>query len=167
MIWDILAIILGTLLCIAGFIGGLLPALPGPPLNLAALVLFAGATKCAEPLTITVLLIMTAITVVVAVVDYVLPLMGAKRFGATKWGIWGSIIGMIAGLFFPVFGLGLIIGAFIGAVVGELIGGKTHGQALKAGFGTFIGTVFGLVAKVGASAVMTYYFVCAIFAHYA
>ncbi len=158
------AIIVGALLCLLAFVGALLPALPGPPLSLAALVILALVTKFAPPLTITLLVAMTIMTTVVAVVDYVVPVIGAKKFGATRWGIFGSIIGMVAGIWIPPLGLGMLLGAIFGAVVGELMGGKTGRAALKAGFGTLLGTVLAIAIKVAACGIMTYYFIRAAWA---
>lgn len=155
----IAAVIVGVVLCLLAFAGALLPALPGPPLSLAALIILALATKCAPPLTITLLVVMGVVTGIVAMVDYVLPVVGAKKFGATRWGIFGSIVGMIAGIWLPPPGLGMILGSLLGAIAGELIGGKTGTAALKAGIGTFVGTVLAIAVKFAACGIMTYYFI--------
>jgi len=101
-------------------------------------------------------------TIVVTVLDYVVPAAGAKKFGASKFGFWGAVIGMLVGIiFFPP--LGMIIGAFIGAIVGEMIVGKQTYDALKAGWGVFIGVMFGMLLKLIASGVMTFYFIKGLF----
>ncbi len=98
------------------------------------------------------------ITIVVTVLDYVLPLFGAKVYKASGYGIWGSIIGMIIGtIFFPPFGM--ILGLLIGAIVGELLAGKGGSEALKVGSVTFITSLLMILVKLAASGVMTYYFI--------
>jgi uncharacterized protein YqgC (DUF456 family) len=57
----------------------------------------------------------------------------------------------------------MIIGAFIGALVGEMLKGKTGGEALKAGWGVFVGVMAGMIIKLIASGIMTFYFFKGIF----
>jgi hypothetical protein len=105
---------------------------------------------------------MALLTIVVTVLDYVVPAAGAKKFGASKSGFWGAVIGMLVGIiFFPP--LGIIIGAFLGAIVGEMIVGKQTHDAIKAGWGVFVGVMFGMLLKLIASGVMTFYFVKGLF----
>jgi uncharacterized protein len=87
-----------------------------------------------------------------------LPVAGAKFYKSTRYGIWGSVIGMIIGIIlFPPFGM--IAGLFIGAVLGELIGGKKSSEALKTGAVTFAASLFMILIKLAVSGIMTYYFV--------
>ncbi|MDZ7766524.1 MAG: DUF456 domain-containing protein [Melioribacteraceae bacterium] len=154
--WEIIIIIVGSLFSILGIIGCIFPALPGPPLNYIALLLihFTGINE----FTTTFLIVYLIINIIVQVLDYVLPVYGAKRYGASKKGIWGSVIGMILGFFFfPPFGV--ILGALIGAVAGELIAGKKESEAMRAGFATFIASLIMMVAKLALSVIMTFYFV--------
>lgn len=155
-IWEAAVIIIGVLLSIAGLIGCIIPTLPGPPLNYAAIILihFTGISEFSTHFLITYLLL----NIAVIVFDYVLPVYGAKYYGASRKGIWGSIIGLIVGLFFfPPFGV--ILGVLIGAIAGELIAGKNESEALKAGFATFIASLIMIVAKLILSGLMTFYFV--------
>src|SRR5690606_13567390 len=112
------------------------------------------------PFTAKFLWIWAAITVVVTVLDYVIPLYGTKRFGGTKYGIWGCTMGLVVGIFVPPWGL--IIGPFIGAFIGEVIGNTNSEHALKAAFGSFLGFLFGTLLKLIASAVMFYYLITAL-----
>ncbi len=151
---DLIWIIIGGLLTVFGLLGCFLPIIPGPPLSFAGLLLLQ--LKAEPPFTTNYMLIWAGITILVTVLDYVIPVIGAKKFGASKAGIWGSVLGLIVGVFFGP--LGIIIGPFVGALVGELIIGKKSGKAFKAAFGTFLGFVFGTLIKLIASGYMAYEF---------
>jgi len=156
-----LLIIVAGVLCVLGLAGCLLPIVPGPPLNFAALLLLGIASDFAPPLNGALLIILGGVTLAVAAADYVIPIMGAKKFGASRAGLWGSVLGMLIGLFFfpPV---GLVIGAVVGAVLGELAAGKKEWDALRAGVGVVLGSLLGVIVKLSASGVMTYYTVRAV-----
>lgn len=148
-------IITGAILIILGIAGCVLPVLPGPPISYVGLLLLHFTDK--YQFTNEFLLIWALVTIAVTLLDYYIPIWGAKKFGASKPGIWGSVIGMILGLlFFPPWGI--ILGPFAGAVVGELIVGKKSGEALKAGFGSFVGFLGGTLLKLIASGMMAWYF---------
>jgi hypothetical protein len=88
----------------------------------------------------------------------VVPAVTAKKFGASKLGVWGAAIGLLIGFFvFPPFGL--FIGGFAGAVVGELIMGREGGRALRAGWGVFVGNVVNAGLKICLSAIMLFFYV--------
>ena len=151
-----LLIILGLLISIVGLIGCIIPALPGPPLSFLSLVILELAINNA--FTVDFFYLWGGITVVVVALDYILPILGAKVYRASKYGIWGSIIGMIVGIiFFPPFGM--ILGLFAGAVIGELLAGKKEWEALKVGSATFFASMLMIFIKLAVSGVMLYYFV--------
>ena len=154
---ETIAIICGAILVFLGIAGCVLPILPGPVLSFLGLLLLALLKHFSPPLTPTLIIIMAILTVVVTIGDYLIPLWGAKRYGATKWGIWGSVIGMAIGIFFSPFGM--LLGAFIGAVTVEWLVQKERGKALKAGWGVFIGSLAGTALKLGVSGMMAYYFI--------
>ncbi len=145
--------ILGILLMIGGIAGSILPLLPGPPLSYAALLI--QQFKSDPPYTLKFLLIWAGITLLVTVVDYLVPLYGTKRFGGSRYGVWGCTIGLIAGMFFSP--LGIIIGPFIGAFVGELIGNNNSENAFKAAIGSFLGFLLGTLLKLVTCLVMGWY----------
>jgi len=152
---DYVLIGLGILLLVSGILGCVLPVIPGPPLNYAALLLlhFTGRYQFSPHF----LLVWAVISVVVYALDYVIPAWGTRKFGGSRRGVWGSVIGLVVGLFFfPPFGI--IVGSFAGAVIGELTAGKDSVTALKAGFGSFIGILLGTLLKLIASGMMTWYF---------
>jgi uncharacterized protein len=152
---DYLLIGLGILFIIGGILGGVLPVLPGPPLSYTGLLLLHFTEK--HQFSPQFLITWAIVAIVVTVLDYFIPAWGTGRFGGSKWGIWGSVIGLIIGLFFfPPFGI--IIGPFLGAVVGELSSGKESGAALRSGFGSFAGFLAGTLLKLIASGFMAWYF---------
>ncbi len=151
-------ITVGVILILAGLVGCLLPILPGPPLSFAGLI-FLWWSKDFEAVTFaeTTVIIAGIAAAVTTALDYITPAIGAKKFGASKLGVWGSILGMIIGIiWFPPFGM--IAGAFLGAMLGELFAGKEGGAATKAAVGVFLGTLLGAVIKLVASGWITWVF---------
>jgi len=152
---DAVLITLGILFMIGGIVGGVLPVLPGPPLSYIGLLLLHFTER--YQFSTRFLVIWAIITVAVYALDYIIPAWGTKRFGGSKRGVWGSVIGLVVGLFFfPPFGI--IIGPFLGAVIGELTSGKDSGSALKSGFGSFVGFLTGTLLKLITSGIMMYWF---------
>lgn len=152
---DTFLIISGIILMLLGIAGAVLPVLPGPPLSYAGLLLLHFTAK--YQFTAKFLIIWGIITALVVLIDYMVPVWGARKFGAGKAGIYGCIIGLAIGLFvFPPFGI--IFGPFIGAVIGEVITGKEADNAMKAGFGSFVGFMTGVMLKVITSGLMAWYF---------
>jgi hypothetical protein len=154
---ETIAIIIGSIFVLLGIAGCVLPILPGPVLSFLGLLLLALLKQFSPPLTPTLIMIMALLALGVTVGDYVIPLWGAKSYGATKWGIWGSVIGMAIGIFFSPFGM--LLGALIGAVAVELLVQKEKGKALRAGWGVILGSLLGAVLKLGVSGMMAYYFI--------
>ncbi len=153
---DILWIVLGSLCMLVGLIGCLLPILPGPPISYLGLLLLQ--LQEVAPFSTQFMIIWLGITVVVVVLDYLIPAFGTKKYGGSRWGIAGTMIGLLVGIFvFPP--LGIIIGPIVGALVGEALSGKTSQEALRAAFGSFVGFLFGTLIKLVASSFMIYYFI--------
>jgi len=140
---------------ITGIIGCLVPVLPGPPLSYLGLIL-VHVTRFAQ-FSNSALITLAAVTVIVTIVDYIVPIWGTKKFGGSKYGTRGATVGLIIGLFLGP--AGIIIGPFIGAIVGELIFKDDMKYAIKAGFGSLLGFLTGVGLKLAASFVMTFYFV--------
>ena len=145
-------IIIAILLLIAGIVGCIVPALPGVPLSYVALWLVRFSDK-GDEISNRMLIIWGIVTVVVTLLDYVIPVWGTKRFGGSKWGVWGSTIGLIVGLFMGPWGV--VIGPFLGAIVFELLGGKPSREAIRAGWGSFIGLLSGTIIKLVCCGLMT------------
>lgn len=136
---DIVLLLIGMILCVVGIMGSFIPVLPGLPLSWLGLLLFyfiSGIETDYWFLGITLV-----ITIVLFVLDYVIPAAGTKRFGGSKAGAIGTTVGLVVGLFFP---FGILIGPFLGALVGEMVFNKTNSKkAFKAAFGSFLGFLAG------------------------
>ena len=156
---DTLWLVIGIIVMLVGILGCILPLLPGPPLCYIALLI--QQFRSDPPFTSKFLWIWAGITVVVTVFDYVIPLYGTKRFGGSKYGIWGCTIGLIAG--FWLGPLGIIIGPFVGAFIGEIIANNNSSQALKAAWGSFAGFLFGTLLKLVVCVIMAWYLLKLIF----
>ncbi|MFJ1366805.1 DUF456 domain-containing protein [Capnocytophaga canimorsus] len=142
---DYILIILGFLCLLLGFIGCIAPGLPGIPLSWLGLLL----TYMAPTVQINyyLLIITFILALVISVADFLIPGMGAKRFGGSKYGIWGANLGIVVGLFFPPWGI--LIGPFAGALVGELLYDFSDtSRAFKASAGAFLGFLAGTFIKI-------------------
>ncbi|MDX1778923.1 MAG: DUF456 domain-containing protein [Thermodesulfobacteriota bacterium] len=157
----VLLIIAGLLLALAGIVGCILPFIPGPPLSFLSLLALSWARQW-EPFSVRFLIIMGILTVLLTILDYVIPAGGAKKFGASKAGIWGSLFGMPLGLFFfPPWGI--LIGGIAGAFLGELIAGKEGNTALRASWGVFIGYVSATTLKLAFSTIVLFFYIKELF----
>ena len=115
---DIILIIIAALLMFLGIIGSFLPVLPGPLTSWLGLLVLHFTD--AIPIDQTFLIITLVIAIFIWLLDYIIPALGTKQFGGTRYGMIGSTIGLIVGLITPIPG-GIIIGPFLGALIGELI----------------------------------------------
>lgn len=133
---DVILVVLGLICCIVGVFGSVLPVLPGPGLSWIGILLLYLTEKVTA--NYWVLGMTLLLTIIITVLDYVIPAKGTKRFGGSKYGIWGTNIGLVAGLFFPPFGF--ILGPFVGAFIGEMLYNSNDKKAaLKAAWGSFMG----------------------------
>ena len=134
---DILFLILAFICMFVGILGSFIPVLPGPSISWIGLALLY-STK-AVPANYWILGITLLITVIISVLDYVIPSKGTKKFGGSSYGIWGTNIGLIVGILAPI-PFGFVIGPFLGAFLGELLyDSKNHKRALKAATGSLLG----------------------------
>ncbi len=95
--------------------------------------------------------LLLGITLIVAIIiwtlDYIIPIVGTKKFGGSKKGIYGTLIGIVIGLFSPI-PFGILFGAFFGALIGELIHDNNNlYRAFKASFGAIIGLLASVTIK--------------------
>jgi uncharacterized protein YqgC (DUF456 family) len=151
-------LVLATVLVIVGFVGVVLPAVPGTVLIFAGLLLAAwsdGFVRVGVP----TMVLLGILTVATYFVDVAMMALGMKRFGATRRAMAGAALGTLAGLF---LGLpGLIIGPFAGAMLGELTSAHDWRAAWRAGVVAWIGFLIGTLAKVGLAFAMVGIFLAA------
>lgn len=133
---DALLLILGFICCLVGILGSFLPVIPGPSSSWVGLLLLY-FTKTV-PNNYWVLGITFLLMLAITILDYIIPSQGTKKFGGTKYGVYGTNVGLLGGLFFPP--LGFIIGPFIGAFIGELLFNPSNKKgALLSATGSFLG----------------------------
>lgn len=143
---DIAFLVIGFIFILIGILGSFLPVLPGPPISWVGLLLLY-LTK-AVPDNWWFLGITLFFALLITVLDYVIPAMGTKKFGGSKAGMIGTVVGLLVAIFFPVLGpFGIIVWPFVGALVGELSNKADKNTALKAAFGSFLGFLTGTFMK--------------------
>lgn len=146
-----------------GIVGSIMPGLPGPPVSWVGMLLVFFAEKGTDnPMALTTLIVWLVITVVVSVLDYVVPSWTTRAAGGHKAASTGALIGLLAGMFLTP--IGMIAGALLGAFIGELmVTDKGVFAAFKAGLGAFAGFIFGTGLKLITSGIMCYIIVKIIF----
>lgn len=152
-----LLIALASILLIVGIVGSVLPVLPGPPLSWLGLLVLKFVPSVSPHLSWVVVVAVGLLTLLIAILDNVLPIWSTKRIGGNKKVVWGAGLGFVAGFWFGP--LGIIFGPFVGALLGGLITGSSIKPALKHASGAFIGFFVGIVLKFINLGVLVYYFV--------
>lgn len=153
LLWLGVAALIGV-----GLAGTVLPALPGTPLVFAGLWLAAWIDDYSR-VGVYTLALLALLTVLSVGVDFAATALGAKRVGASPKAISGALLGTVVGLF---FGLpGLLLGPFVGAVAGELAAQRRFDQATRVGIATWMGLLFGTIAKLALALTMLGVFVAA------
>lgn len=157
--------IIAIILAVVGVVGCILPGLPGLPLNAVSLLLvyIAESTgRGGEPMSLGFLIAWVIVTVIVSLLDYVLPAKMTKWTGGHKEASQGAMLGMIIGIFFTP--IGMLMGSLLGAFLCEL---KVQGQdafgAAKAAIGVFIGFILSTGLKTILSVIMLIYTLIYIF----
>jgi hypothetical protein len=133
---DILLVFVAAIFIVLGIIGSFLPVLPGPLTSWVGLLILhlTDAITMNWPFLIITLLF----ALFIWCLDYIIPAIGTKQFGGSKYGMIGTSLGLLVGLLSPI-PFGIIIGPFFGALIGELINKSDSKTAIKAAFGSFLG----------------------------
>jgi uncharacterized protein YqgC (DUF456 family) len=114
-----------AVLLLAGLVGVISPVLPGIQLSWLGFLIYAWGTGF-ERISLVTTIVCTGLMLLFWLKDYLVQVIGAKKFNASKGGLIGVFAGTILGPI--IFGFwGIIIGPVIGAIVGELIAVRHSG----------------------------------------
>ena len=154
--------ILAVLCAVIGIIGSVAPALPGPPLawiGVLLMYLWGGTNGDGETMSLTILLVMLGVTVLVTVLDYIVPAWFTKTTGGSRYASRGAMLGLFLGMFIPL-PVGMIAASLICSFLAELIfSRKDAAGSLKSAFGAFLGFLFGSGIKIITCGVMLWYII--------
>jgi len=157
---DTVLIIICVICLISGFLGCIIPFLPGPPISWIGLLLLKFTDKYSDQISWRWIVIWGISVFFTLILDYIIPIWGTKKMGGSKPGVWGATIGTFVGLLFLPWGI--ILGPFFGALVGEWLNGTKGNSSLKAAFGSFIGFLLSTGLKLLVCGLITYSFISAI-----
>jgi uncharacterized protein YqgC (DUF456 family) len=143
---DILAAAIFIVLYLLGLVGIIVPVLPSTPLIALGAIIYGFMTGF-ERLSVQGVVWVVVLALLAQLIDYLASVIGAQRFGASKEGIWGGVLGSIAGLvLLPPFGF--LPGALLGAMGAELLNGRRLVEAWRSGLGALLGTLGGILVKI-------------------
>lgn len=150
--WSIIIVLM-----ILAFVGLIYPILPSVVFLIGSFILY-GVLFSFEPFSWLFWTVQVLFVMLLFGADYMANLIGVKKFGGTKAGIWGSTIGLLVGPFvIPV--IGILIGPFLGAIIGEWVVHRSNLKtAVKVGVGSVVGFISSVVTKGIIQIVMTVYF---------
>lgn len=156
-----LLIILCSVLMVVGLLGVVLPVLPGIPLAWLGLFIYALGTGF-ERISIATVVVFFILMILTLILDFAAPMLGARKYQASKYGVFGAFLGFTVGIF--VFGFwGIILGPFVGAFLGELIARRKPKRALVSALGAFLGFITGILFKIIVILVMIGFFIASLF----
>ena len=159
MVFEFILISGGILLLLIGVLGAFIPVLPGPPLSFGGFLMFY-FSKSATILPQT-LFVFGILTVLITLLDYLLPIWGTKAGKGSKHGVFGATLGLVIGIiFFPPWGV--IPGPVLGAWLAERVNGKNNREAVRSAFGSFSGLLLGTIFKFVVSIAMIWYAVAGV-----
>lgn len=141
---NVLLLLLGIAVIVFGVVSLVAPVLPGVAIIYVGVLIVAWADNFTR-IGPVMLFVMLGLTLFAMVADNLATLFGARRAGASGWGVFGAGVGALAGLF---FGLpGVVLGPAVGALAFEYFRNPDAKKALRAGAGGLLGFVLGVVAK--------------------
>lgn len=160
---NIVIIVICTLLILLGLIGLVIPVLPGVILVFGGILLYTLFTHFST-ISLTTIVVLGILVIVDFIISQLLGIYTAKKFGATKYGIYGGLMGILVGLLFAPFGLiSIIICPILGTIIGEVIAGKKISDSSKVGLGTLLGYFLGILIDITLAAVMIFILIKAVF----
>jgi uncharacterized protein YqgC (DUF456 family) len=140
-IWWFVAVVIMAI----GLVGTVLPVLPGTTIIFAGAVvhrIMVGPEKGMGWWSLGALVLLVLLSYAL---EFGSGYFGAKYFGATRWGVIGAVVGGIIGIFTGF--ITLLFLPIVGAIIGEMIGGQRLVKAGKAGWGTLLGNLAGMLGK--------------------
>ncbi|MDO8430271.1 MAG: DUF456 domain-containing protein [bacterium] len=161
MLAEILLISLSFAFILFGAIGVAVPLLPGVPMAWLGLLFFGYATDFSV-ITLKLILIFFIFTILTMVLDALMPVLGAKKYNASQYGILGSFLGFVIGIMF-LGPIGIIVGPFAGVFIGEILSGRTQNEAIRSAKGALIGFLAGSAVKLALILVMLGFLIFALF----
>lgn len=157
----ILLILFSFILMAIGLIGVVLPFLPGVPIAWLGLFIYAWATGF-QKISLTEILVFLVLAAIAILLDFVAPLLGAKKYQASKYSICGAVLGLVIGIIWFGF-LGIIVGPLIGAFLGELITKREFKKGFKSALGILLGSIIGSLIKIIIVLIMMGFFIASLF----
>ena len=152
---DLFLIILSGILLISGLIGCIASKMPGTPLSYIGIIILQYST-IAE-FTVHFFIQWGVIVIAVQGLDYFIPNWGKRKFGGSKKGVWGSMLGMLAGMYFGTWGI--VIGAILGAFIGELFAGKESNYAIHRAISAFSFFILGTISQIIVAGILLYHYI--------
>lgn len=149
MEWITLSV--ATLIFMFGLVGSLLPVVPGSFIVWLGVIMHRLWMGADASVTWKIVILTGILTLFGQIVDFLMGIWGARKFGASWKGAVGAFVGAFVGFFVPPPLFWLIVGPIAGAVVGELAAGRTFREGGKAGVGTVVGGIIAFALKFGIS----------------
>lgn len=153
---DIIGIIFAVLLLVVGAIGTVAPVIPGVPLSWGGLLLLKILPSTQDEISWTAIILLGILTVVITLLDNILPVWGTKKMGGDKKVVWGATLGLLVGFFLGPWGI--ILGPFVGALAGGILSRTKFFNAVKHATGAFLGYITGLVLKLITVGLILFFF---------
>jgi len=139
-----------VLVMLVGVVGAVVPGIPGLGLIAIAIAIWGiltGFVGLGFPFAVA--LVALALS---TLIDFLATYWGARKAGASRWGVIGALVGLFLGVFgllpaLPIGGplLGILVGPLLGAFIGELLYRRNVVVALKAALGILVGNLVGVV----------------------
>ena len=152
--------VVASILMVLGFFGVFLPVLPGVPLAWLGLLVYAIGTGF-EKISVVWTVVFSVLMLLTLGFDLVAPMLGARRYQASRWGVMGASLGLLVGLLSFGF-VGTIVGPLVGALVVELVAKRHPARALKAALGTFVGFLAGTLFRTVVVLTMIGFFIASV-----
>ena len=152
---DLILLLIGVILCMAGIVGSFIPIIPGPITSWIG-ILILNLTSAVD-FNFYFVIITFIFAVIISALDYIIPVIGVKKLGGSKGGLIGASIGLVLG--FIILGpLGILFGPFVGAIAGEMINKKNLKESLKPALGSLLGILIGSGIKFCLSLVYLFFY---------